>query len=76
MQIRNTINQSVRQMACHKRQKTSLFKLSLETEYWCIDEKNVDKGKGLMVGGKKQSIKPASALLRHSLSVIRAQSRS
>ena len=60
MQIRNTINQSVRQMPCLIRQKNSLFKLGLETDCWCIDEKNVDEGKGLMVGGKKQSIKPAS----------------
>jgi len=36
----------------------------------------VDEGTGLMVGGKKQSIKPASALLRYFLRVIRAQSRS
>ena len=76
MQIRNTINQSVRQMPCLIRQKNSLFKLGLETDCWCIDEKNVDEGKGLMVGGKKQSIKPASALLRHSLRAKRAQSRS
>ena len=76
MQIRNTINQSVRQMPYQIRQKNSLFKLGLETGCWCIDEGNEYEGKGLMVGGKKQSIKPASALLRHSLRVIRAQSRS
>ena len=62
MQIRNTINQSVRQIPCLIRQKNCLFKLGLETDCWCIDEKNVDESKGLMVGGKKQSIKPASAL--------------
>ena len=76
MQIRNTNNQSVRQMPYLIRQENSLFKLCLETDCWCIDEKNVDEGKGLMVGGKKQSIKPASALLRHSLRAKRAQSRS
>ena len=53
MQIRNTINQSVRQMPCLIRQKNSLFKLGLETDCWCIDEKNVNESKGFMVGGKK-----------------------
>ena len=60
MRIKNTINQSVRQMLGLIRQKNSLFKLGIETDCCCIEEKNVDEGKGLMVGGKKQSIKQAS----------------
>ena len=57
MQRKNAINQSVRKTLGLIRQKNSLFKLGLETDCWCTDEKNVDEGKGLMVGGNKQSIK-------------------
>ncbi len=60
MQIRKTINQSVKQMSDLIRQKNNLFNLVLETDFWFIDNKKVEEGKELMVGGKKQSIKPAS----------------
>ena len=53
MQIRKTINQSVKQMSDLIRQKNNLFNLGLETDFCCFDEKNVEEGKELMVGGKK-----------------------
>ena len=55
MQIRKTISQSVKYISDLIRQGKNLFNLGLQTNFWCIDEKYLEEGKGLMVGGKNKA---------------------
>jgi len=40
-----------------------LFGADIDFDCWCVDEKNSDEGKGLIIGGKWKNVKMTATTL-------------
>ena len=60
---KNNINHGIRHFADSIMRKNVLFETDIDFDFRCIDEKNSDEGKGLIIGGKWKNVKMTATTL-------------
>jgi hypothetical protein len=63
MEIKNNINHGIRHFADFMMRKNVLFGTDIDFDCRCVDEKNSDEGKGLIIGGKWKNVKMTATTL-------------
>ena len=63
MEIRKNINHGIRHFADFMMRENVLFGTDIDFDCRCVDEKNSDEGKGLIIGGKWKNVKMTATTL-------------